>query len=55
MEWIVTDKLAEPKTVHKCLKLCIDSIMTLAKDPGIKLVYTATMNRSTQKVIKYQI
>ena len=42
MEWIVTNKSAEPKTVHKCLKLCIDSIMTLAKDRGIKLFYRAS-------------
>ena len=27
MEWIVTDKNAEQRTVHKSLKLCIDSIM----------------------------
>ena len=43
MEWIVTDKSAEARTVHNCLKLCIDSIMELAKKRGIKLVYTACL------------
>ena len=52
MEWIVTDKSAEPKTVHKCLKLCIDSIMTLAKDRGIKLYTQQPRNRLYTKGIK---
>ena len=49
MEWIVTDKTAKPKNVHKCLKLCIDSIMGLAKARGIKLVYTATKEQALHK------
>ena len=49
MEWIVTDKSAEPRNVHKCLKLCIDSIMKLAKDRGIRLVYTATKEQALHK------
>ena len=49
MEWIVTDKNAEPKKVHKCLKLCIDGIMGLAKDRGRRLVYTATKEQALHK------
>jgi hypothetical protein len=49
MEWIVTDKTAEARNVHKCLKLCIDSIMGLAKDRGIQLVYTATKEPALHK------
>ena len=49
MEWIVTDKSAKPRIVHKCLKLCIDSIMKLAKERGIKLVYTATKEQALHK------
>jgi hypothetical protein len=49
MEWIVTDKQAEQRDVHNCLKLCIDSIMRLAKDKGIKLVYTATKEQALHK------
>ena len=52
MEWIVTDKSEEPRNVHKCLKLCIDGIMGLAKDRGIKLVYTATKETALHK--RYQ-
>jgi hypothetical protein len=52
MEWIVTDKQAEQRDVHNCLKLCIDSIMGLAKDKGIKLVYTATKEQALHK--RYQ-
>ena len=52
MEWIVTDKNADARTVHKCLRLCIDSIMKLAKDRGIKLVYTATKEQALHK--RYQ-
>ena len=49
MEWIVTDKLAKPRMVHECLKLCIDSIMLLAKDKQLKLVYTATKEQALHK------
>ena len=52
MEWIVTDKQADAKNVHKCLKLCIDSIMKLAKAKGLKLVYTATKEQALHK--RYQ-
>ena len=49
MEWIVTDKNAEQRTVHKCLKLCIDSIMKLATTKNLKLVYTATKEQALHK------
>ena len=49
MEWIVTDKEAESRNVHKSLKLCIDGIMKLAKDRGMKLVYTATKEQALHK------
>tara|TARA_Y100000022_G_scaffold197476_1_gene206085 strand:- start:578 stop:1042 length:465 start_codon:yes stop_codon:yes gene_type:complete len=49
MEWVVTDKKADQRTVHKCLKLCIDSIMDLAKQKDIKLVYTATKEQALHR------
>ena len=49
MEWIVTDKQADGRKVHTALKLCIDSIMKLAKDRGLKLVYTATKEQALHK------
>ena len=49
MEWIVTDKNAEQRLVHKCLKLCIDSVMELAKQKGMKLEYTATKEQALHK------
>jgi len=49
MEWIVSDKGANPKTLHKCLKLCIDKIMSIANDKGLKLVYTATKHEALGK------
>jgi len=49
MEWIVTDKKAEQRLIHKCLKLCIDSVMDLAKQKGMKLVYTATKEQALHK------
>tara|TARA_R110001592_G_scaffold274413_2_gene541418 strand:+ start:1748 stop:2212 length:465 start_codon:yes stop_codon:yes gene_type:complete len=49
MEWIVTDKNADSRTTHKCLKKCIDSILQLAKGKGMKLVYTATKEQALHK------
>jgi len=49
MEWIVTDKRANPRDIHVCLKKCIDSIMEMAKAKGMKLVYTATKEQSLHK------
>jgi hypothetical protein len=52
MEWIVTDKKANQRLVHKALKECVDSIMLMAKNKGIKLVYTATKEQALHK--RYQ-
>ena len=52
MEWIVTDKNADSKSVHKSLRLCIDSIMQMAQSKGMKLVYTATKEEALHK--RYQ-
>ena len=49
MEWIVTDKNAGQRLIHRCLKLCIDRIMELAKQKGMKLVYTATKEQALHK------
>ena len=49
MEWIVTDKHADSRKIHKALKMCIDSIMTKAKSMGLKLVYTATKEQALHK------
>ena len=52
MEWIVTDKHADKRLSHKALKECIDSIIRLAKNRNIKLVYTATKEQALHK--RYQ-
>ena len=52
MEWIVTDKQADQRLVHRALKKCIDSIMQFAIDKGLKLVYTATKEQALHK--RYQ-
>ena len=49
MEWIVTDKNADPRLTHKCLKHCIESLMKLARKKGMKLVYTATKEQALHK------
>ena len=49
MEWIVTDKNADKRIIHKSLKMCIDAIITLAKSKGMKLVYTATKEKELHK------
>ena len=36
-------------TQFKSLKLCIDKIMSIAKDKGLKLVYTATKHEALGK------
>ena len=54
MEWVVTDKNSDLKTRHKALKLCIDSVMDLARERGAKLVYTMTKENALQKrYVKY--
>ena len=52
MEWIVTDKNASQRVVHKALSKCVDNIMLLAKGMGVKLVYTATKEQALHK--RYQ-
>ena len=49
MEWVVADKRANRRDVHKALKICIDAIMNLATDKGMKLVYTATKEKELHK------
>ena len=49
MEWIVADKNANKRDVHKALKICIDAIIGLAKDKNMKLVYTATKEKELHK------
>ena len=49
MEWIVADKRATRRDVHKALKICIDAIIELAKSKGMKLVYTATKEKELHK------
>ena len=49
MEWIVTDKNADARRTHTALKMCIDSIINLAKSKGIKLVYTTTKEQALHK------
>ena len=49
MEWIVADKNANKRDVHKALKICIDAIIKLAKSKNMKLVYTATKEKELHK------
>ena len=49
MEWVVADKRANKRDIHKALKMCIDGIMELAKSKGMKLVYTATKEKELHK------
>ena len=49
MEWIVADKRAVKRDIHKALKICIDAIIGLAKDKNMKLVYTATKEKELHK------
>jgi hypothetical protein len=49
MEWIVTDKAGNPKQTHKALRMCIDGIIDMAKQNGIKLIYTTTKVEALQK------
>jgi hypothetical protein len=53
MEWIVTDKDANPRDTHKCLKRCIDSIMNMAKSKGMQAgLHCHERTSTTQKVHK---
>ena len=49
MEWVIADKRAYRRDVHRALKVCIDAIMELAKSKGMKLVYTATKEKELHK------
>jgi len=49
MEWVVVDKLAQPKATHKAITLCINSIIDLAKQKQLKLLYTVTGDKSLHK------
>ncbi len=49
MEWVVSDKDSNLRERHKALKMCIDSIMNLAKERGAKLVYTMTKDEALHK------
>jgi hypothetical protein len=54
MEWIVADKNANKRQLHKALKLCVDALFELAKDEGMQLVFTTTSASALQKrYIKY--
>ena len=49
MEWIVADKTASIKNIHKGLNLCITEIFKLAKKYNMELIYSMTANTSLQK------
>ena len=42
MEWIVADKTANIKSIHKGLNICITEIFNLAKKYNMELIYTMT-------------
>jgi hypothetical protein len=49
MEWIVADKTANIKSIHKGLNLCITEIFKLAKKYNMELIYSMTANTSLHK------
>ena len=49
MEWIVADKTASIKNIHKGLNLCITEIFKLAKKYNMELIYSMTANTSLHK------
>ena len=49
MEWIVSDKNANIRQVHKALGLCINSIMNMAQEKGMRLVYAVTGEEALHK------
>ena len=49
MEWIVADKTANIKSIHRGLNLCITEIFKLAKKYNIELIYSMTANTSLHK------
>ncbi len=49
MEWIVANKEAPPKLTHKALRICIDSLIAMAKNNGCKVIYTATAAEALHK------
>jgi hypothetical protein len=49
MEWIVGDKTANKRQLHSGLKLCIDALFDLAREKGMKLVFTTTGEEALQK------
>ena len=49
MEWIVANKTANLKSIHKGLNLCITEIFKLAKKYNIELIYSMTANTSLHK------
>ena len=49
MEWIVADKTANIKSIHRGLNLCIAEIFKLAKKYNMELIYSMTANTSLHK------
>ena len=49
MEWVIVDKKIGLKTAHKALNLCIEEIIKMAREKGVKLLYTATAQEALQK------
>jgi len=49
MEWIVANKTANLKSIHKGLNLCITEIFKLAKKYNMELIYSMTANTSLHK------
>ena len=49
MEWIVADKTANIKSIHRGLNLCITEIFKLAKKYNMELIYSMTANTSLHK------
>jgi len=49
MEWIVADKTASIKSIHKGLNICIAEIFNLARKYNMELIYSMTGSVSLHK------
>jgi len=54
MEWVVADKDANKRQLHRALRMCVDALFELAQAKGMQLVFTTTSEGALQKrYIKY--
>ena len=49
MDWVVVDPNAPMRISHKAITLCLDTIIKVAEDKGLKLMYTCTKHEALWK------